>query len=195
MASGRRSISLYPSSLPLHLWVFPWVLSDFYLLKQRTKIIREAVYSILFFVTISGLLASFLLYTFAEPLATFGFKDPEATYFIQAGSFLILLNVIESVSLFYFRVFRQIKKFSYLTLFETFGKLFFILVLLKMGYGLLGVIAATLLVQGRHFFNRSSDHHITDRICYSSIYLYKRVSSIFSTANPQCAYKMGYGIK
>jgi O-antigen/teichoic acid export membrane protein len=109
--------------------------------------IREAVYSILFFVTMSGFLVSFLLYTFAEPIATFGFKDPGTTYFIQAGSLLIFLNVIEPVSLFYFRVFRQIHKFSYLTLFEAFGKLLFILVLLKMGYGLLGVIAATLLVQ------------------------------------------------
>lgn len=119
--------------------------------ETEPKIIREAVYSILFFVTISGLLASFLLYTFAEPLATFGFKDPHATYFIQAGSLLILLTVIESISLFYFRIFRQIQTFSYLTLFETFGKLFFILFLLKMGYGLLGVIAATLLVQGSIF--------------------------------------------
>ncbi|HHV24883.1 MAG TPA: flippase [Methanosarcina sp.] len=119
--------------------------------ETETKIIREAVYSILFFVTVSGLLASLLLYIFAEPLATFGFRDPEATYFVQAGSLLILLNVIESISLFYFRVFRQIQKFSYLTLFETFGKLFFILVLLKMGYGLLGVIAATLFVQGAIF--------------------------------------------
>ena len=50
------------------------------------KKIREAVYSILFFVTVSGFLASFVLYTFAEPLATFGFKDPAATYFVQAGS-------------------------------------------------------------------------------------------------------------
>ncbi|HNW37604.1 MAG TPA: flippase [Methanosarcina vacuolata] len=116
--------------------------------ETEIKIIREAVYSILFFVTVSGLFASFLLYTFAEPLATFGFKDPHATYFIQAGSLLILLSVIESISLFYFRIFRQIQTFSYLTLFETFGKLFFILFLLKMGYGLLGVIAATLLVQG-----------------------------------------------
>jgi len=111
------------------------------------KVIREAVYSILFFVTMSGLLLSFLLYTFAEPLATFGFKDPGATYFIKAGSLLILLNVIEPVSLYYFRVSRQINKFSYLTLFEAFGKLLFILALLKMGYGLLGVITATLLVQ------------------------------------------------
>lgn len=115
------------------------------------KIIREAVYSILFFVTVSGFLASFVLYIFAEPLATFGFNDPEATYFVQAGSLLILLNVIESVSLFYFRIFRQIKKFSYLTLVETFGKLLFILFFLKMGYGLLGVITATLMVQGLIF--------------------------------------------
>jgi O-antigen/teichoic acid export membrane protein len=115
------------------------------------KIIREAVYSILFFVAVSGFLASFLLYIFAEPLATFGFNDPEATYFVQAGSLLILLNVIESVSLFYFRIFRQIKKFSYLTLVETFGKLLFILFFLKIGYGLLGVITATLMVQGLIF--------------------------------------------
>jgi O-antigen/teichoic acid export membrane protein len=111
------------------------------------EIIKETVYSILFFVTISGLLASFLLYMFADPLATLGFKEPEAAYFIQAGALLILVNVIEPISLFYFRVFRQIKKFSYLTLFEALGKLLFILVLLKMGYGLLSVIPAILLVQ------------------------------------------------
>jgi len=115
--------------------------------ETEEKVIKEAVYSILFFVTVSSFLASLLLYICAEPLATFGFKDPEATYFIQVGSFLIFLNVIESVSLIYFRVFRQIKRFSYLTLFETFAKLFFIVVLLKLGYGLLGVIVATLIIQ------------------------------------------------
>ena len=115
--------------------------------ETEEKTIKEAVYSILFFVTISGILASLFLYTFAEPLATFGFRDSEATYFIKAGSLLILLNVIEPISLYYFRAFRQIEKFSYFTLFETFGKLFLILILLKMGYGLLGVITATLLVQ------------------------------------------------
>jgi O-antigen/teichoic acid export membrane protein len=119
--------------------------------ETEKKKIREAVYSILFFVAVSGFLASLVLYMFAEPLATFGFKEPEAAYFIQAGSLLILVNVIESISLFYFRVFRQIEKFSYFTLFETFGKLLFILIFLKLGFGLLGVIAATLIVQGLVF--------------------------------------------
>lgn len=113
--------------------------------------IQEAVYSILFFVLASGLLASFILYISAEPLATFGFKDPKATSFVQAGSLLILVNVIESISLFYFRIFRQIEKFSYFTFFETFGKLLFILIFLKLGYGLLGVITATLMVQSLIF--------------------------------------------
>lgn len=119
--------------------------------ETEEKIIKEAVYSILFLVTVSGILASLLLYIAAEPLATFGFKDPEATYYIQIGSFLILSNVIESISLIYFRVFRQIERFSYLTLFETFAKLLFILILLKLGYGLFGVIAATLIIQGLIF--------------------------------------------
>ncbi|MDQ1253478.1 MAG: hypothetical protein QG646_2645 [Euryarchaeota archaeon] len=120
--------------------------------ETEEKIIKEAVYSILFLVTVSGLLASFLLYFAAEPLATIGFRDPEATYYIRIGSFLILSNVIESISLIYFRVFRQIKRFSYLTLLETFAKLLFILILLKLGYGLFGVIAATLIVQSIVFF-------------------------------------------
>ncbi|MDW5550430.1 flippase [Methanosarcina sp.] len=116
--------------------------------EAEKEIIKEAVYSILFFVIVSGLLASLSLYMLAEPLATFGFKDPDAAYFIKAGSLLILVNVIEPISLYYFRVFRQIKKFSYFTLFEACGKLLLILVLIKIGYGLLSVIVATLLVQG-----------------------------------------------
>jgi O-antigen/teichoic acid export membrane protein len=115
--------------------------------ETKKEIIKEAVYSILFFVTISGFLASFLLYILAEPLAVFGFKDMGAAYFIKAGSLLVLMNVIEPISLYYFRVFRQIKKFSYFTLVEALGKLVFILVLLHMGYGLLGVITAILFVQ------------------------------------------------
>ena len=111
------------------------------------KIIREAIYSILFFVTVSGFVASFSLYLLAEPLAKFGFKDPAAAYFIQAGSLLILLNVLEPISLYYFRVFRQIQKYSYLTLIETFSKFVLIFILLKIGFGLIGVIAATLIIQ------------------------------------------------
>jgi O-antigen/teichoic acid export membrane protein len=132
---------------PLALMGLSMGLIRFLSSETEKEIIKEAVYSILFFVTISGLLASFSLYIFAEPLATFGFKDHEAAYFIKAGSLLILVNVIEPVSLYYFRVFRQIKEFAFFTLIEALGKLFFILILLKMGYGLLGVIEATLLVQ------------------------------------------------
>jgi O-antigen/teichoic acid export membrane protein len=133
---------------PVALMGFSMGLVRFLSSETEKETIKETVYSILFFVTITGLLASLLLYICAEPLATFAFKDPDATYFIQASSLLILVNVIEPVSLYYFRALRQIKKFSYFTLIEAFGKLLAVIVFLKMGYGLLGVIAATILVQG-----------------------------------------------
>ncbi len=134
--------------------------------ETEEKIIKEAVYSILFLVTVSSLLASMLLYIAAEPLATFGFRDPGATYYIQVGSFLILSNVIESISLIYFRVFRQIKRFSYLTLFETFAKLLFILVLLKLQLRSFWCDCSHLNNTKSHFFNLYFDYHISDRICY-----------------------------
>ncbi len=143
---SQITISVYLIS-PLALMGLSMGLVRFLSSETDKEKIKEAFYSILFFVTISGFLATFLLYIFAEPLAEFGFKDLQAAYFIKIGSLLILVNAIEPIVLYYFRVFRQINKFSSLTLIETFGKLVFSLVLLKMGYGLLGVITATLFVQ------------------------------------------------
>jgi O-antigen/teichoic acid export membrane protein len=143
---SQITISVYLIS-PLALMGLSMGLIRFLSAETDKEIIKEAIYSILFFVTISGLLATFLLYIFAEPLAEYGFKDVQAAYFIKIGSLLILVSAIEPIVLYYFRVFRQINKFSFFTLIETFGKLVFSLILLKMGYGLLGVITATLFVQ------------------------------------------------
>ena len=126
---------------------------------------RGAVYSILFFVTISGLLASFLLYTFAEPLATFGFKEPEAAYFIKAGSLLIILNFLEPVSLFYFRVFRQIKKFSYFTSLKRWGN-YFLSCSSQNGIWTYWSNSSHITGTEHHNFNRFFDYHITDKIYY-----------------------------
>src|SRR5450759_2512889 len=95
--SGLKSIFTVSLISPLALMGLSMSLVRFLSSETDKEKIREAVYSILFFVTVSSLLAPFLLYIFAEPLATFGFKESGATYFIQAGSLLILLNVIEPI--------------------------------------------------------------------------------------------------
>lgn len=113
---------------------------------EKTKI-REGFFSIIIFVIFTGFIVSMLVFLLADHLAATIFKDPHTTYFIKASSFLILLTAIDQITIFYFRIFRYIKIFSYLTLFQVLGKLFLIFIFLKMGFGLLGVISAVLIIQ------------------------------------------------
>lgn len=110
--------------------------------------IRQVFFSIFFFVFFTGLLVSVLVFAFSDFLAVTVFSDITTSYYIKAGSFLILLSTIDQISLYYFRISRQTHIFGLLSLFQTFGKLFLILALLLAGFGLLGVIGATLVVQG-----------------------------------------------
>jgi len=110
--------------------------------------IREGFYSIFMFVLCSGIIVSLTVFALSDFLAITVFSDVTTSYYIKAGSFLILLSTLDMISLFYFRIFRQIRTFSILTVFQAFGKLFLILALLLAGFSILGVIGATLLVQG-----------------------------------------------
>jgi len=109
--------------------------------------IREGFFSITIFVMFMGFIVSMLVFLLSDLLATTIFKDPNTAYLIKAGSFLILLTAMDQITIFYFRIFRYIKIFSYLTLFQVFGKLVLIFIFLKMGLGLLGVISAVLIIQ------------------------------------------------
>lgn len=113
---------------------------------EKAKI-REGFFSISFFVIFTGFIVSLLVFLLADLLAVTIFKDPYISYFIKAGSFLILLTAIDQITIFYFRIFKYIKIFSYLTLFQVFGKLVLIMIFLKMGLGLLGIISAVLIIQ------------------------------------------------
>lgn len=115
--------------------------------ETEKKKIREGFFSISIFVIFTGSIVSMLVFFMADLLAATIFNDPHTSSLIKAGSFLILLSAIDQITIFYFRIFRYIKIFSYLTLFQVFGKLVLILIFLKMGFGLLGVISAVLIVQ------------------------------------------------
>ncbi len=118
--------------------------------KDKEKI-RESFFSIIFFVAFTGLLASILMYLSSNFIATYIFKDISSSYFIKASSLIILLTVIDQITTIYYRIFQQIKKYSYLTIFQTFGRLILTLAFLLMGFGLMGVIFAVLIVQSLLF--------------------------------------------
>jgi O-antigen/teichoic acid export membrane protein len=110
--------------------------------------IREGFYSILCFVTFTGLCASLLVYFFSDTIASTVFQDISASYYIRIASWLILLNVISQITLFYFRIFHQIKTFALMLIIQTLGRLFLVYALILIGLGLYGVIIGTVAVWG-----------------------------------------------
>jgi O-antigen/teichoic acid export membrane protein len=110
--------------------------------------IREDFYSIFLFVLFTGIIVSLFVFALSDFLAISVFHDATISYYLKAGSFLILLSTIEGITLFYFRIFRQIRTFALLTVCESFGTLFLSLAALVTGFGLLGLICVNLIVQG-----------------------------------------------
>lgn len=133
---------------PLALLGLSMTLVRFLAAEKDNAKIREGFYSIFLFVLFTGFVVSILVFALSDFLAITVFRDITTSYYIKAGSFLILLSTLDQISLFYFRISRQIRTFGLLTLFQTFGRLFLILTLLLAGFGLLGVIGASLVVQG-----------------------------------------------
>jgi O-antigen/teichoic acid export membrane protein len=110
--------------------------------------IREGFYSILLFVGFTGFSASLVVFLSSDIIASTIFQDVNASYYIRIASLLILLDAITQITLFYFRIFHQVTKFALLLVFQTLGRLSLVYTLLIFGFGLYGVIMATLVVQG-----------------------------------------------
>ncbi len=109
--------------------------------------IREGFYSISLVVALSGLMISLIVFYLADIIAIKIFSDAGTSEYIKAGSFLVLLTALDQIAMFYFRTFKQIRTYAFITLFNTFGRLALILGLLHIGLGLMGIIAAVLIIQ------------------------------------------------
>lgn len=132
---------------PLALFGISMAFVRFLSVEKDIRRIREDFFSIFFFVLLSGFIFSVILFALSDFLAEAIFSDVSTNYYIKAGSFLILLSCLDQIVLFYFRIFRQIPSFALLSVCQTFSRLVITLALLVTGFGILGVIAATLIVQ------------------------------------------------
>jgi O-antigen/teichoic acid export membrane protein len=115
--------------------------------EQEKEKIREGFLSVVAVIIFTGSLLSVILFYSSDFLASTIFNDINASYFIKAASFLVLISALDEIPLTYFRTFGQIKTYSALTLVKTFGELGLIAFLLLSGFGLLGAIFALLIVR------------------------------------------------
>ena len=109
-------------------------------------VIREGFYSIIFLVGLTGLAISLAVYLLSDVLAAAFLGGSQAASFVRAGSFLILFTAVDMVATFYFRISRETGIYAALTLFNSFGRLTLVLVLLGLGFGLMGVIGGFIIV-------------------------------------------------
>jgi len=113
--------------------------------KEKEKI-REGFLSVVAVTIFTGSLLSVILFCSSDFLASTVFGDINASYFIKAASFLVLISALDEITLTYFRTFRQIKTYSGLTLLKSFGELCLMAFLLLSGFGLFGAIIALLII-------------------------------------------------
>ena len=118
--------------------------------KEKDKI-RDGFFSVVAVIILSGSLLSALLFCSSDFLASTVFGDINASYFVKAASFLVLISALDGITLTYFRTFGQIKTYTILTALKSVGELCLIVGLLLSGFGLLGVIVAVLIVDSITF--------------------------------------------
>jgi O-antigen/teichoic acid export membrane protein len=112
--------------------------------KDRAKV-ADGFLSVCTVVFISGSLASLLLFALAGLLARSIFGDPEAAFYIRLASAQILLNCMFNTSICFIRMQRKIGLRTAITLLQSLATLGLIILFVVTGYGISGVLIATLL--------------------------------------------------
>jgi len=128
---------------PLVLLGLPQALLRYVAGEKDKKKMQNGVYSVLIIVLLLSFLAAVGFVLLAEPIGSF-FQAPPL--FIYLLSLLITFEVLSIVLLFALRALQQIGKYAAFIMFQTLGEVFFAVLLLLLGYGLLGVILSFLVI-------------------------------------------------
>lgn len=123
----------------------PTAFIRFFTSKTDKKAISKGFFSIFFFMALFSFLIMSILFIFSTPISLFLFNT--AIYFplIQITSFIIILNVLYTIVLIYFRIYRQMLVYACLTIFVSVGQMALaIFLLVVLGYGIDGVVFSVL---------------------------------------------------
>lgn len=107
--------------------------------------IREDYFSIFIAVLSAGTALTIIMFFCSGILSSTAFSDKTSIQYLQLGSLLILTESLVSITLAYFRTFRQMGKYSILTLLKATIEITLTAGFLLLGWGLTGVIIAALI--------------------------------------------------
>jgi O-antigen/teichoic acid export membrane protein len=117
----------------------------FFSSKTDKKEISRGFFSIFFFIALLSLVIIGILFVLSEPISLFLFNTSIYTTLFQITLFLILLNALFTIALFYFRIYRQMLIYTFLGVFASVGgMLLTIFLLIFLDYGLYGIVFSAL---------------------------------------------------
>lgn len=117
----------------------------FFSSKTDKKEISKGFFSIFFFVALLSLLIISILFVFSESISLFLFNTNIYTPLIQITSFLIVLQALYTLVVYYFRIYRKMLIYSGLVISAALGQMILtIFLLMFLGYGIVGVVFSAL---------------------------------------------------
>jgi len=133
--------------MPLVLLALSMAFVRFFSSKNNKDEIRDGFFSILFFVACVSIITSFILLIFSDKISSFLFSDTSYTFFFNISLSLIIFGALNTIALYYFRIYQQIWAFTGISIFRSIGRIILTILFLYSGYGLLGVVIAAILAE------------------------------------------------
>lgn len=115
--------------------------------EKEKKNTAKGIFTVIFTVLFISTIFSLLLFLFSDLFASALLKNPSASILIKITAFLVILEALNQTSLESFRIFGQIKRYSILTISQTFLEIGLILPLVLSGFGLFGALIALLIAR------------------------------------------------
>lgn len=131
---------------PLATLTLDFTFIRFFAGEKNKEAIQEGFYSILMTIFCwSSLLAS-VIFLLATPISTVLFKDAEAAGIVRLTAILVPLTSLNTLFLFYFRTFRQMRTYAALMITQSFGEIALVFCSISFGFGVYGAVLSLLIV-------------------------------------------------
>jgi len=109
--------------------------------------IQEGFFSILITMFCWSSFIALMLFFLATPIASILFNDMNAIDIVKITAIIVPFSTINSLLLFFFRTYRQMKTYSALLLLQNFGEIAAIAYFVLSGFGVFGAVTSMLIVR------------------------------------------------
>jgi len=129
---------------PIILLGLPFSLIRFLAAEKNKKEIQEGIYSALAVIGGFALIITLVLILFSNPIAAF-FQC--RSFLIKILAFTIFLQCLNTIPLTLFQAFQEIGKYSFFTIFQSFGEAGLVASAVLLDYGLSGAVISLLIIR------------------------------------------------